>query len=1116
MAMRRLLLLYVAAAAAIELEFDVWQGNYVRVRGKEDEIKCTESDKKAMQLDPDSMLVEGAVEGRPTPLDDYGVSKDDGAAFDRLIYKSGLFVPEVDPCWYVTQDDRDTTTPFAQRKDQYGVRCTGYADAWYKWIGETGFVGVYDKAKTYNGDLPIKDGGVSHLKYAPTGALNLREMGAVNANIDAYPLLSRLNNPPRTTESAPFAAFNKVTRAMWGICGTELCRNLPLFNEVDIDNKPTPFPGMMPTLHPVYDGIPNSESATCGGSTNNCYDNPTWRAERRRDTGNVDSTILETLQEQGRLALKRCPNATEDACCVALEGDEPLSGFRNLPIVSEFEESGRMESKIRWNTVAVHTSFSRGVPDQKFYNRETLKKDLQRREAFLPSLETGNDAYRFTTPAGYQKARNMMELLQQQHTTMLNANGDGSEPTGYIDLPQYSGGYDSDLYDHSSKSSKCLVLRGGYANFRLAHYMEHYYTALTGVEEQRALGQLHVLEEYDREQYAKESNNTGPDAWQKHNEACGNMPGHHCGHGYSCDRPEGTQPHDLIECMPKAVQFKNSEKYRYADTESKLQTLPISGKYHKGGVTNPLTGAASVWPQDDSVDALFKKRVRGRPELAQWAKDNIYYTGNRGRPARTTWPCEWPPPDQAHRYCNQNAESRATPATGFTDAEASGCTWLDATNPRSLGTAQYSCPPSSNLWKGAQSLALFDSGGSEWPPLELFDLDFLYDDEPAYYSGQVTTDEQFKRTAFRDAMRKLGCREATEKMTEFMVANGLESRAEIEDNGFEFYDCNDLEFEHRTRKKFITYGEHYYFHALDYQSWGLPGLTLPYRMSARDIFTYGSGRGFGENFEYSSSTERHPLDAMFSTMLPCRGERGAGRTCYQMKATKYEWLLGAIHASHRNERSTLMYGGEKSGGFHPYDSSSGVLHNQHGPYYLKRDGQIKDRVFLWDIDQTWSFDPNYFLYKGASDERNGYLNGFKDILVNDRVSDTTFEFNYFGDGSWSASNPLVQNLTRWGASDGTSRTNAHAISCWVGFPYPFPFRRHQLTRAQIDNPLSENIMSAGSRTTFKLGSNVDGLFARRACLGQAQIINENGITYWSFSARPNLWPYSTYPMPNTL
>lgn len=1038
MAMRRLLLLCVAAAAAIELEFDVWQGNYVRVRGKDDEIKCTVSDKKAVQLDPDSMLVEGAVEGRPTPLDDYGVSKVEAEAFDRLVYKSGMFIPELDPCWYVSDSNNDYST-YAQRNHQ-GARCTGYADAWYKWIGETGFIGVYDKAKTHNGDQPIKDGGVSHFKYAPTGALNLREMGSVNANIDAYPLLSRLNNPPRTTESAPFAAFNKVTRAMWGICGTELCRNLPLFNNSDIDNKPTPFPGMMPTLHPVYDGIPNAFAATCGGSTNNCYDDPTWRAEKRRDTDSVDRKILESLQEQGRLALKRCPNATEDACCVALEGEEPLSGFRNLPIVSEFEESGRMESKIRWNTVAVHTSFSRGVPDQKFYNRETLKNDLRRREAFLPILETGNDEYRFNTPAGDQKARNMMELLQQQHTTMLNANLDGPKPTGYT-LPQYSGDYDSPLYDHASDSSKCRVLRGGYANFRLAHYMEHYYTALTGVEEQRALGQLHVLEEYDREQYAKESNNTGPDAWQKHNEACGNMPGGHCGHGYSCDRPEGTQPHDLIECMPRAVQFKNSQRYTYADTESKLQTLPISGKYHQGG-------EPQLAPQVSGVDPLFKHRVRGRPELVQWAKDNIYYTGNRGRPARTTWPCEWPPPDQNHRYCNQDAESRATPATGFTDAEAKGCTWLEANNPRSLGKAQYSCPPSGNLWKGATSIAIFDSGGSEWPPLELFDLDILSDGKPAYYGdGQVSTDEEFKRTAFRDAMRNLGCREATEKMTEFMVANGLESRAEIESNGWEFYDCNDLEFEHRTRKKFLTYGEYYYPHALDYQSWGLAGLTLLYRMSARDIFTYGLGKeSFGEDVEYDARTERHPLNAKWSTMLPCRGERGVGRTCYQMKATKYEWLLGGMHASHLDENSKLTYGGGY-GGFHPRDLSSSVLHNRHGPLYLKRDGQIKDRVFLWDIDQTWSFNPDYFLYEGAEDEPNGYLAGFRDILVNHRVSDTTFEFNYYGDGSWSRSHPRVQNLTRWGASDGTSRTNAHAISCWVCFLFSSPYCRHQLTRA---------------------------------------------------------------------
>ena len=99
-------------------------------------------------------------------------------------------------------------------------------------------------------------------------------------------------------------------------------------------------------------------------------------------------------------------------------------------------------------------------------------------------------------------------------------------------------------------------------------------------------------------------------------------------------------------------------------------------------------------------------------------------------------------------------------------------------------------------------------------------------------------------------------------------------------------------------------------------------------------------------------------------------------------------------------------------------------------------------MLLWDIDQTWSFDANLLAYAGVADDevadRNGYLDGFKNILFNERVNDTNFEFNYFADG-WEPSSEKIRNLTKWGASDGTSRTNAHAISCWVRHTFPLPF-----------------------------------------------------------------------------
>ena len=153
-----------------------------------------------------------------------------------------------------------------------------------------------------------------------------------------------------------------------------------------------------------------------------------------------------------------------------------------------------------------------------------------------------------------------------------------------------------------------------------------------------------------------------------------------------------------------------------------------------------------------------------------------------------------------------------------------------------------------------------------------------------------------------------------------------------------------------------------------------------------------------------------------------------------------------MYQSHVYPDSPLTYGGSNvakeeaspergDNTWHPtnfYTSGNAKMHHQtHGPKQLVK----ANRVLLWDIDQTWSFDPDpqsgSFNYKGAhfNNDNVNYLDGFKNILYNDRMTDTKFEFNYFADG-WNNSG-TIQDLTRWGASDGTSRTNAHAVSCWV-------------------------------------------------------------------------------------
>ena len=97
------LCLLAQLCGGVRLKFERYNGGLVSVRDElEDSIKCTdEGDKMVMQLDADSVLVEGAVRGRPTPLNDYGVRPFDepGETAETLLLNSGMFIPELDPCW---------------------------------------------------------------------------------------------------------------------------------------------------------------------------------------------------------------------------------------------------------------------------------------------------------------------------------------------------------------------------------------------------------------------------------------------------------------------------------------------------------------------------------------------------------------------------------------------------------------------------------------------------------------------------------------------------------------------------------------------------------------------------------------------------------------------------------------------------------------------------------------------------------------------------------------------------------------------------------------------------------------------------------------------------------
>lgn len=354
-----------------------------------------------------------------------------------------------------------------------------------------------------------------------------------------------------------------------------------------------------------------------------------------------------------------------------------------------------------------------------------------------------------------------------------------------------------------------------------------------------------------------------------------------------------------------------------------------------------------------------------------------------------------------------------------------------------------------------------------------------------------------------------------------------------------FWNCIDLEYEFDTRKEYMSYDNHYALHALDKDSAGLKGLTARVRMSGREIFTYGSrytvaelNGGIGEDTECEApgadgkcdvGKDRKMDATFFQTMLPCRGGRGVERACFNMKATKIEYLIGAMYQSFAYPNSELLYGVFPSSGergskqYHPanlfwsnranqkYNTRPSALtdpphHHVHGPKFLAK----TDRVYLWDIDQTFDFDVEDFKYYGANFKSHHYKN-FKSILYNEKVckpnsdtEDACEAFPYAQFQNWDDHAGRMRDLTRWGTSDGTSRTNVHAISCWV------------------DNPLQENVYSAGKwlgnhvnraqegKTT--VWGSIDWIvgFARRACLGH----NGDDGYYTSYSAKPSAWPWN--------
>lgn len=237
-------------------------------------------------------------------------------------------------------------------------------------------------------------------------------------------------------------------------------------------------------------------------------------------------------------------------------------------------------------------------------------------------------------------------------------------------------------------------------------------------------------------------------------------------------------------------------------------------------------------------------------------------------------------------------------------------------------------------------------------------------------------------------------------------------------NGDTFGDIDSVNYP--FNRDYLTYP-----HALDGEegNW----FDAKYRMSARLIWTGGDG--------YDQRTE-----------LPCAitnyidGEQDVAgdfsRACSKLRATKFEWLVAAMLQAHQYGRLSLNRNGINDQGF-KWENERGVgptpcSHNSKTCYL----NNINNRVKMWDLDQSWDFNTNKVNYEGArtdygGDDDDSYYKRLKNLRQVPGIGNH--------DDEPSLQPPMWRNFDqndiKFGASDGTSRTDAHSMACYVS-PYP--------------------------------------------------------------------------------
>lgn len=298
-------------------------------------------------------------------------------------------------------------------------------------------------------------------------------------------------------------------------------------------NGHSAFPGMLPALHPVLDPNPN----------------PTAESE-------------EIFSLQKRYAVRTCPGS-DSRCCLAVENGEAGEAANPLPFSSFARtrldtDDAVTEWKLRWRGRAFHTSYSRGLPDLNTYTQDQKSTDFLRHHGDDPN-------------------NNVMDALRESLAAVQTATGDARDPS------------------NGENELKCRKTSNvGEKSYWAAARLEHFYTAVVGIEEAGMLRQKPPEYDGDRRGENLKREATGSNTIDASGELaqnayvynfeddhdCSAQPGGHCGFGYRC----------------KDLYTDAVEKYLAEGGAESL--FPFRGYCHEG-------------------------RWRGRPELLRFAGDGV-------------------------------------------------------------------------------------------------------------------------------------------------------------------------------------------------------------------------------------------------------------------------------------------------------------------------------------------------------------------------------------------------------------------------------------------------------------------------------------------------------------